>query len=76
MESPNLTPAISQPSITDGPHVTLSSSMHVDVIDHVVRRCTAARLVIVGPEEWSRGAVRVKDLESRTEDDVLVADLC
>lgn len=39
-------------------------------------RCTAARLVILGPEEWSRGVVRVKDLESRTETDMPVADLC
>ncbi|KAI3430709.1 hypothetical protein D9Q98_005297 [Chlorella vulgaris] len=33
-------------------------------------RCGAARLVLVAPEEWSRGAVRVKDLASREEKDV------
>lgn len=60
--------------------VSTSHAVHacdlVYVIVHVARRCTAGRLVIVGPEEWSRGAVRVKDLESRAEDDVLVANLC
>ncbi|GAB4820264.1 hypothetical protein N2152v2_007310 [Parachlorella kessleri] len=33
-------------------------------------RCSAARLVLVAPEEWEKGLVRVKDLESREERDV------
>eukprot|EP00887_Chlorella_sp_A99_P007347 scaffold2.g7347.t1 len=33
-------------------------------------RCGAARLVLVAPDEWARGAVRVKDLASREEADV------
>lgn len=39
-------------------------------------RCNAARLVILGPDEWSNGVVRVKDLTARTECDVPIADLC
>jgi len=39
-------------------------------------RCNAARLIIVGAEEWQNGAVRVKDLAERTENNVAVADLC
>ncbi|KAK9839709.1 hypothetical protein WJX81_007688 [Elliptochloris bilobata] len=38
-------------------------------------RCGAARLVLLAPEEWAAGAVRVKDLATREEVDVLVADL-
>jgi len=33
-------------------------------------RCNAARLVLVAPEEWEKGLVRVKDLGSREERDV------
>ena len=33
-------------------------------------RCNAARLVLVAPEEWGKGLVRVKDLGSREERDV------
>ncbi len=39
-------------------------------------RCNAARLIIVGAEEWQNGAVRVKNLADRSESDVAVADLC
>jgi histidyl-tRNA synthetase len=39
-------------------------------------RCGAARLVLLAPDEWARGAVRVKDLQSREEADVPVEDLC
>lgn len=39
-------------------------------------RCNAARLIIVGAEEWQNGAVRVKDLAERTENNIAVADLC
>ena len=38
-------------------------------------RCGARRLVLVGPAEWERGAVRVKDLATREEMDVAVEDL-
>ncbi len=30
----------------------------------------AARLVLVAPDEWAKGSVRVKDLASREESDV------
>lgn len=30
----------------------------------------AARLVLVAPDEWAKGTVRVKDLASREESDV------
>ena len=38
-------------------------------------RCGASRLVLVAPDEWSNGCVRVKNLESREEADVMVDDL-
>ena len=38
-------------------------------------RCGAARLVLLAPEEWAAGAVRVKDLATREEADVPIADL-
>ena len=37
--------------------------------------CPAARLGLVAPDEWAKGTVRVKDLASRQEADVLVEDL-
>lgn len=40
-----------------------------------VQRLSAKRLVIVGKREWESGCVRVKDLESREEADISVADL-
>ena len=33
-------------------------------------RCGAERLIIVAPDEWERGMVRVKDLTAREERDV------
>lgn len=38
-------------------------------------RAGAARLVIVGADEWSRGAVTVKDLSARDQREVPVAEL-
>lgn len=38
-------------------------------------RPCAARLVLVAPDEWSRGMVRVKDLAKREEADVPVEEL-
>jgi histidyl-tRNA synthetase len=38
-------------------------------------RCGAARMVLVGPDEWAAGRVRVKDLASREERDVTVEEL-
>lgn len=38
-------------------------------------RCGAARLLLVGGEEWSRGAVAVKDLASREQSEVPVDQL-
>lgn len=38
-------------------------------------RCNAARLVLVAPDEWERGCVRVKDLASRQESDVPLEEL-
>ncbi len=35
----------------------------------------AARLVLVAPDEWAKGTVRVKDLASREESDVPVDQL-
>jgi hypothetical protein len=43
--------------------------------DHTLCRCSAKRLVLVGREEWDRGAVRVKLLDERTESDVPVSDV-
>lgn len=37
--------------------------------------CCAARLVLVAPDEWARGAVRVKELASREERDVPLEEL-
>ena len=38
-------------------------------------RCGAERLVIVAPDEWERGMVRVKDLTARDEKDLAVDEL-
>jgi len=38
-------------------------------------RCGATRLVLLAPDEWSKGCVRVKDLASREEADVPIEDL-
>lgn len=38
-------------------------------------RLPAARLVLVAPDEWANGTVRVKDLASRQERDVPVEEL-
>jgi histidyl-tRNA synthetase len=38
-------------------------------------RTGAQRLVMVMPEEWSAGNVRIKNLESGEESDVAVGDL-
>lgn len=35
-------------------------------------RCGAERLIIVAPDEWERGMVRVKDLAAREEQDMAV----
>ncbi|KAK9814408.1 hypothetical protein WJX72_005451 [[Myrmecia] bisecta] len=37
-----------------------------------VERCHAARLILVAPDEWAKGTVRVKDLAQRSEEDVSV----
>lgn len=39
-------------------------------------RCGAGRLVLVAPEEWEKGLVRVKDLEAREEMNVKLDDIC
>jgi histidyl-tRNA synthetase len=39
-------------------------------------RCGAGRLVLVAPDEWEKGLVRVKDLGAREEMDVKLDDLC
>ena len=33
-------------------------------------RVSASRLVMIAPDEWAQGLVRVKDLGARTEQDV------
>ncbi len=38
-------------------------------------RCNASRLVLVAPDEWEKGLVRVKDLASREERDIPVDEL-
>ena len=38
-------------------------------------RIGARRLVLVGPEEWARKMVKIKDLETGEESEVLVSDL-
>lgn len=39
-------------------------------------RCGANRLILVAPDEWSKGCVRVKDLGTREEADIPVGELC
>lgn len=39
-------------------------------------RCGASRLVLLAPDEWERGVVRVKHLESREEADIDFESLC
>lgn len=39
-------------------------------------RCGASRLVLLAPDEWERGDVRVKNLETREEADVPFNSLC
>ncbi len=38
-------------------------------------RCGAERLIIVAPDEWERGMVRVKNLSARDEKDMAVDEL-
>ena len=38
-------------------------------------RCRAERLIIVAPDEWERGMVRVKNLLARKEKDMAVDEL-
>lgn len=38
-------------------------------------RVSAARLVLIAPDEWAQGKVRVKDLAQRTEIDIDVDQL-
>ena len=38
-------------------------------------RCGASRLILVAPDEWAKGTVRVKDLQTREEADLPVAEL-
>jgi histidyl-tRNA synthetase len=39
-------------------------------------RCGASRLVLVAPEEWEKGVVRVKNLATREEADLTLDELC
>ncbi|KAG7671296.1 hypothetical protein Ndes2526B_g02218 [Nannochloris sp. 'desiccata'] len=39
-------------------------------------RCGASRLVLFAPDEWEKGQVRVKNLETREEEDVSFDSLC
>ena len=39
-------------------------------------RAGAARLILVGGDEWTRGAVSVKDLAARQQQEVKLEDLC
>jgi histidyl-tRNA synthetase len=38
-------------------------------------RIGAKRLILVGPEEWSRKMVKIKDLETGEESEILVSDI-
>lgn len=38
-------------------------------------RCGAKRLVLLAPDEWEKGLIRVKDLAAREESDVPIAEL-
>ena len=38
-------------------------------------RCRAEHLIIVAPDEWERGMVRVKNLSARDEKDMAVDEL-
>ncbi len=46
-----------------------------DLMFGVVCRCGASRLILVAPDEWANGTVRVKDLGTREESDVPIAEL-
>ena len=39
-------------------------------------RCGATRLVLLAPDEWEKGQVRVKNLKTREESDVPFDSLC
>ncbi len=53
-----------------GPPPSLFTTQHAE-------RCGAARLVLLAPEEWARGEIKVKDLSSREERMVVgVEGLC
>lgn len=39
-------------------------------------RCGASRLILLAPDEWEKGVVRVKDLETREESDIPFDALC
>ena len=53
--------------------VALTDTMCVSV--QQAERCGAERLIIVAPDEWERGMVRVKNLVARDEDDMTVDEL-
>lgn len=54
--------------------VVLESKKMKWVFKHV-QRLNANRMVIVGAREWESGCVRVKNLETREEEDVKVDQL-
>lgn len=44
----------------------------VGILLQQAERCGAERLIIIAPDEWERGLVRVKDLAAREEQDIPV----
>lgn len=51
------------------------ASTNTDFLLQVTDRMSAQRLIMVAPKEWEAGKVHIKHLESREEEDLLVADL-
>ena len=42
----------------------------------ILCRCNAARIVLLAPDEWQRGTVRVKNQADRSESEISLAKLC
>lgn len=60
-------------SSAGGPlHCLLSAPDVCYLVLQQAERCGAERLIIIAPDEWERGLVRVKDLAAREEQDVAV----
>ena len=55
--------------------LVLESGKKMKWVFKQAERCGATRVVLVGKDEWERGMVRVKNQETREEQDVAIDDL-